>query len=138
MFLNFEVSPLLLPSSLKLILTEVLPPISTEGLTTEDVTALTESTRETMLATLREISEPGPASISEIKEDRASYETPVVPVQVVEKVLSTLVEPVEVLEQPTGTDLEQGRSNEEEADENEDEMDEDAVLLRRPRDIEMA
>lgn len=36
----------------------VLPPISTTGLTPADVTELAERTRETMLATLKEISVP--------------------------------------------------------------------------------
>ncbi|KAL7423184.1 Phosphatidylinositol N-acetylglucosaminyltransferase GPI3 subunit [Cryptotrichosporon argae] len=41
---------------------KVLSPISTEGLTTADVPALTASTRETMLETLRDISGPSPSS----------------------------------------------------------------------------
>jgi lysophosphatidate acyltransferase len=122
----------------KIALSIVLPPISTEGLTTDDVTSLTESTRETMLATLREISEPGPASITEVKEEPSNADTSVVPVRVVETVLSTLVEPVEILEQKEEFDLEKSKSSEEDSESLEDEMDEDAVLLKRPRDIEMA
>ncbi|KAL4968673.1 1-acylglycerol-3-phosphate O-acyltransferase SLC1 [Aspergillus stella-maris] len=42
----------------------VLPPISTEGLTTEDVDNLTKSTRETMLTNLLEISKTEPSDIA--------------------------------------------------------------------------
>ncbi|KAJ1308365.1 hypothetical protein OPQ81_004074 [Rhizoctonia solani] len=54
----------------------VLPPISTKGLTAADVTELAERTRETMLATLRDISVSIPADARESTPKPSPVPTP--------------------------------------------------------------
>lgn len=111
-----------------LLLTSVLPPVSTQGLTADDVTALTESTRESMLVALREISQPGPDGDKTAKvraiEARSSTPEETEPARVEPESRQASVEPV-------GSEGGKSRSSE---DGTEDEMDEDAVLLKRPRE----
>ncbi|KAK1921308.1 1-acylglycerol-3-phosphate O-acyltransferase [Papiliotrema laurentii] len=106
----------------------VLPPVSTQGLTADDVTALTESTRESMLVALREISQPGPDGDKTAKvraiEARSSTPEETEPARVEPESRQASVEPV-------GSEGGKSRSSE---DGTEDEMDEDAVLLKRPRE----
>lgn len=48
----------------------VLPPISTQGLSSEDVGQLAQDVRESMVTTLKEISAPPPAaSVTEVDDD---------------------------------------------------------------------
>ena len=54
----------------------VLPPISTEGLTAADVAELAERTRETMLATLKEISVSAPSDARESTPKPSPVPTP--------------------------------------------------------------
>lgn len=83
-----------------------------------------------MLETLKEISEPGPASMSEVKEDSVAPAAPNT------SALTTPEKEDEVGVAKEEESLGKSRSSEEEVDSNEDEMDEDAVLLKRPRDFE--
>ncbi|CAE6502047.1 unnamed protein product [Rhizoctonia solani] len=55
---------------------KVLPPIPTEGLTSTDVTELAERTRETMLATLRQISVSVPSDVRESTPKPSTVPTP--------------------------------------------------------------
>ncbi|EUC56184.1 1-acylglycerol-3-phosphate acyltransferase, putative [Rhizoctonia solani AG-3 Rhs1AP] len=55
---------------------KVLPPISTAGLTAADVTELAERTRETMLATLRDISVSAPSDARESTPKPSPVPTP--------------------------------------------------------------
>lgn len=125
--------------------TSVLPPISTIGLTSDDVSSLAESIRELMLKTLIEISRPGPGLA------RVGIEG---------KMQTGMVENMDDLKNLPGggraidtsaggtglegSDQEQEQERERGADEvsthsqngeyssTEDEMDEDAVLMKRP------
>lgn len=51
---------------------KVLPPISTEGLTTDDVPELAERVRKIMLEALKEISAPGPSDLKKDDEPQAA------------------------------------------------------------------
>lgn len=50
---------------------KILPPVSTQGLTTDDVGKLADDVRESMLSTLREISAPGPSQLTEVSDDES-------------------------------------------------------------------
>jgi 1-acyl-sn-glycerol-3-phosphate acyltransferase len=54
----------------------VLPPISTEGMTSEDVDQLVESTRSAMVTALEAISRPGPSHRTNIKLAPEDLQTP--------------------------------------------------------------
>ncbi|KAK8844606.1 hypothetical protein IAR55_006453 [Kwoniella newhampshirensis] len=126
---------------------KVLAPIPTTGLTADDVTSLAESTRELMLDTLRSISAPGPNSdsmsssktLSEPKQsstpaDRGSSSTPQ-PVKLdighAEEGLRKR-QPADTSENSSSKSGSEGRGGES----TEDEMDDDAVLLKRPKGTE--
>lgn len=87
-------------------LTLVLPPISTKGKTSEDVSKLAEETRDLMLKTLVEISAPGEAS------------KPIKEVAPLPSEVPVAVNPPSALK--TGSET------------TEDEMDDDAVVIKRP------
>ncbi|KAL7420334.1 1-acylglycerol-3-phosphate O-acyltransferase [Cryptotrichosporon argae] len=109
----------------------VLPPISTHGLTADDVHALCESTRALMLDALADMSAPGaakrhaelPAATSELARAQAGEDG------------DALATAVEARAQP---DLVDGEARARrpahggEAETTDDEMDDDAVLLKRP------
>ena len=115
----------------------VLPPISTIGLTSDDVTSLAESTRELMLATFRDISAPAPRQSDppsarlqsrhrDIKTDELG-ETPADSER-----LPSIAPDVDL--EGDVEDEEGGKDGEEET--TEDEMDEDVVLLKRPAAVQ--
>ncbi|WVR03265.1 hypothetical protein IAU60_000256 [Kwoniella sp. DSM 27419] len=122
------------PGQLKL---RVLPPIPTAGLTTDDVTALTESTREMMLETLRDISQPGPsgkrtqiASPAEpLVDDKQPEQDQDIGADLVVKAVDESSDCPSV-DGADATDDVISRSSGN--DSTEDEMDDDAVLLKRP------
>ncbi|WWC57935.1 uncharacterized protein I303_100470 [Kwoniella dejecticola CBS 10117] len=116
---------------------KVLPPIPTIGLTASDVTQLSEDTREKMLSTLRDISEPGPsasrspitASQTDTRQPEQSPET--------DGNLENEKKIVHLdIAQSSDTAKEEdmvSRSSKSGNDSTEDEMDDDAVLLKRPK-----
>ncbi|WWD05952.1 hypothetical protein V865_004037 [Kwoniella europaea PYCC6329] len=114
----------------------VLPPIPTVGLTADDVTKLSEDTREKMLETLREISEPGPSSA--VKHEPAVVEQPES-----EPAIPKEKEKEHIEDQEKGTihlDIKKSSNSDSEEvtsksgnESTEDEMDDDAVLLRKPK-----
>jgi len=128
---------------------KVLPPISTVGLTADDVTALSESTRELMLETLRAISVPSPSppaapppaeETTPIEETTTGVEDGI-PRRVVGEGRDDLegksadrhgeaLRQVESRGESVSTEESRGESVS-----TEDEMDEDAVLLKRPRAV---
>ena len=111
-----------------------MPPIPTEGLGPDDVNALTESVRETMLEALREISEPGPARMSEMSDT----DNPVVAPEALVAAPITSSGTQEVVQVGEESHIESTKTSEDEVDTTEDEMDEDAVLLKRPTDFQAA
>ena len=119
----------------------VLPPISTEGMTSEDVDSLVESTRSAMVTALEAISRPGPSHRTNIKLSPEDLQTP-------------LAELPRQLGEPVGQESDSRRRKQEGSDESasgleggselrkvesrggettDDEMDDDAVLLKRPK-----
>ncbi|WWC66947.1 uncharacterized protein I206_100854 [Kwoniella pini CBS 10737] len=112
---------------------KVLPPISTAGLTSNDVTQLSEDTREKMLETLREISEVGPSGKKPtIQLDEISQ-----PEIAKEEIKEKEKKPVHLDISNSGTEHKEeeanSRSSKSGNDSTEDEMDDDAVLLKRPK-----
>ncbi|ORX35002.1 putative 1-acylglycerol-3-phosphate O-acyltransferase [Kockovaella imperatae] len=109
----------------------VLPAITTEGMGPDDVSALTQSTREKMVATLREISAPGPLGRGPARD-----------VPPLEKLPSEqqLGQPTEGRRRSSDdgsvADSQNGDSRNREEGQwdstTEDEMDDDAVLLKKP------
>lgn len=103
----------------------VLPPIPTDGLTADDVNNLVETTREAMLSTLIEISEPGP---SQLATDEGAH----VSVQGRPEEKSP-AEPSQPAPRPKSRDVASDETRATDTDHStEDEMDDDAVLLKRP------
>nr|ODO02187.1 lysophosphatidate acyltransferase [Cryptococcus depauperatus CBS 7855] len=116
-----------------------LPPIPTTGLTSDDVTSLTESTRELMIKTLCEISAP-PAPVS------AALSQPSVPTDVIKPTTAAVHSniPGSGLHQreccrDVSTEVSDRKSvansRASGGETTEDEMDEDAVLLKIPKDV---
>ncbi|RXK36661.1 lysophosphatidate acyltransferase [Tremella mesenterica] len=119
---------------------KVLPPISTAGLTVDDVSSLAESTRRQMLETLIQISSPRPtqpspspsSSIDDLETPRAEF--PPVLDMTKQRLTSTRQENrSDGSEEKGGSELSLVDSRGGET--TEDEMDEDAVLLKRPKTI---
>lgn len=119
-----------------LLICPVLPPISTDGMTSDDVTSLAESTRQLMLDTLRSISTPSstqksaqiPAVSDDVADTPAEGEKESSNTQ---KVLQEVEIPRGEAKQPSESELSiffHSRGEET----TEDEMDDDAVLLKRP------
>ncbi|WWC85697.1 uncharacterized protein L201_000563 [Kwoniella dendrophila CBS 6074] len=118
---------------------KVLPPIPTVGLTADDVTKLSEDTRERMLNALRDISEPGPsekqtAQITEAEQ----FSDDVKNIEDQNKKTVHLNVEGDQNNQEDGQVLFESeditsRSSKSGNDSTEDEMDDDAVLLRRPK-----
>lgn len=106
----------------------VLPPISTEGLTVSDVNGLVETTREAMLSTLIEISEPGPSQRKAVDGARLSTE------ETAES--ENRSEASNSSPSPKGTSTPGDEARATDTDHStEDEMDDDAVLLKRPQAV---
>ncbi|BEI82368.1 hypothetical protein CcaverHIS002_0302360 [Cutaneotrichosporon cavernicola] len=106
----------------------ILPPISTKGLTVDDVSSLTESTREAMLTALKEISKPVPSAA----KTAAAIETSVSKATALERVRSSEKNSVDqrfVASSASDSALSEPTSR----DTTEDELDGDAVLLKRPK-----
>ena len=117
----------------QLTLNPVLPAISTEGMGPDDVNALTESTREKMVATLRDISVPGPLGKTSLAD--------VPPLEELSKDqqmgwASDEKRTGRPFADASGTGSRSGESHSGEESKGdsttEDEMDEDAVLLKMP------
>lgn len=104
----------------------VLPPIPTEGLTANDVNGLVESTREAMLSTLIEISEPGPSQLRSVKGAISSAE------KGSEGKTQSGSSPAAASPVVADTATDEARGMETDHS-TEDEMDDDAVLLKRPQ-----
>lgn len=110
----------------------VLPPIPTEGLTSENVDELVETTRGAMVAALESISRPGPSRESDIRVAPEDLQTP-------RAELPRELGSAEEEEQPrrrkqesqVGSELNLVDSRGGET--TEDEMDDDAVLLKHPK-----
>jgi len=118
----------------------VLPPISTEGMTSEDVDALVESTRDAMVEALEAISRPGPSHQSNIKLAPEDLQTPLaeLPRQLGHSDDATPRRRKDESNDDTpmkpmkgGSELRKVESRG--AETTDDEMDEDAVLLKRPK-----
>ncbi|OWZ45843.1 lysophosphatidate acyltransferase [Cryptococcus neoformans] len=120
----------------------VLPPIPTTGLTVDDVSSLAESTRESMLHALREISEPGPSS--SISTSSAVSLAPSISENTTQPPAGA---PIQLDISESGALRQRGvpssgvssewseRKFEAQSEETtEDEMDEDAVLLKKPKE----
>ena len=106
----------------------VLPAISTDGMSSDDVDALTESTREKMVAALRDISSLGPLGKTSAKDAPR-----------LEDLTSEAQDGSGKKgdSDNTGMSREESRTSSRDGHESkgsttEDEMDEDAVLLKRP------
>lgn len=110
-------------------LTPVLPPISTKGLTVDDVTGLTASTHDAMLSTLKKISQPVPAAA----KTAAAIETSVAKATALESIRNE----DDTVNQRLVSSADSADSTSEvpSRDETttEDELDGDAVLLKRPK-----
>lgn len=109
----------------------VLPPIPTTGLGPDDVTALTESTHDQMLATLKDISHTQPGESE--AQSRPRLATPSTESGVE---LKSDERPGSKRQQSgsgcSEEDSSDGHGTKDSSDGTEDEMDEDAVLLQRP------
>ena len=106
------------------LLIRVLDPIPTVGLTSDDVNELAESTRQLMLKTLIEISQPVPGA-DKAKQIEAVGETG-------SGFIPAMKEQAQLTEKSLGSaKLSAGVS---ETGSTEDEMDDDAVLLKRPKE----
>ncbi len=110
-----------------LLLIEVLPPISTEGMTADDVTSLTESTHDAMQETLKEISRPDPRHFA--PQHPTVESSPSQPEQVASRAGE---EDIELRERKIHSGMSEGGRSRNSEESTEDEMDEDAVLLKRP------
>lgn len=126
----------------------VLPPIPTTGLTVDDVTTVAESTRESMLHALREISEPGPSS--SLSTSSATPLAPPIPEHITQPPAGAPIQldiSDSIALRQRGANFssissgvssewsESERKFEEKSEETtEDEMDEDAVLLKKPKE----
>lgn len=109
---------------------KVLPPIPTQGLTAADVTELAERTRETMLATLREISVP---VLSDARESTPKPSTAPTPSPVPES--ESIVDVRELLPEGRSTQREETPSalhRSVAGSESEATTDEDLVVVDRP------
>ncbi|WWD22843.1 hypothetical protein CI109_107337 [Kwoniella shandongensis] len=125
---------------------KVLAPIPTIGLTADDVTSLAETTRELMLESLRSISAPGPSSSSSLSSSNTlSASAPSIS-PAAERESSSTPQPVHLdigqsedglrKRQPTERSDKTSKSGSSEGrggESTEDEMDDDAVLLKRPK-----
>jgi lysophosphatidate acyltransferase len=115
----------------------VLPPISTEGMTSEDVDALVESTRSAMVKALEEISRPGPSHQTDIRLAPEDLQTPLaeLPRQLGHSDDATPrrrnQEDSDDTPMKGGSALRKVESRG--AETTDDEMDDDAVLLKRPK-----
>ncbi|ADV24659.1 lysophosphatidate acyltransferase [Cryptococcus gattii E566] len=125
----------------------VLPPIPTTGLTVDDVTTIVESTRESMLHALREISEPGPSS--SLSTSSATPLAPPIPEHITQPLAGAPIQldisdSIALRQRGANSSgissgicsewSESERKFEEKSEETtEDEMDEDAVLLKKPK-----
>ncbi|WVN85990.1 uncharacterized protein L203_101148 [Cryptococcus depauperatus CBS 7841] len=118
---------------------KILPPIPTTGLTSDDVTSLTESTRELMIKTLCEISAP-PAPVS------VALPQPSVPTDAIKPTMAAVHSNIPgsgLHQRECCRDVSTEVSNRKSVansrasggETTEDEMDEDAVLLRMPKDV---
>lgn len=122
----------------------VLPPIPTTGLTVDDVTSIAESTRESMLHALREISEPGPSS--PFSTSSATPLAPPIPEHITQPpagapIQLDISDSIALRQRGANSSgissewSESERKFEEKSEETtEDEMDEDAVLLKKPKE----
>jgi lysophosphatidate acyltransferase len=114
----------------------VLPPISTEGMTSEDVDELVESTRNAMVKALEAISRPGPSHQTNIKVAPEDLQTPLaeLPRQLGHSDDATPRRRKDESNDDTpmkgGSELRKVESRG--AETTDDEMDDDAVLLKRP------
>ena len=110
----------------------VLPPIPTAGLGPDDVTALTESTHDQMLATLKEISHPHPSERQPQTPPRLAGPSAE---SSAESEMDAGKPGSERRQSESGSgeeDSSDGHGTKDSGDGTEDEMDEDAVLLKRP------
>lgn len=106
----------------------VLPPIPTEGLTVSDVDGLVETTREAMLSTLIEISEPGPSQWKTVEGARVFTEETA---ESENRSKASNPSP-----SPEGTSAAGDDARATDTDHStEDEMDDDAVVLKRPQAV---
>lgn len=105
-------------------LTPVLPAIPTTGLTADDVPRLTETTRDAMLAALKELSPPA-AKLPEAAQS-SGKSTAVEGNQLDSLRQRPLAESAETSTASLVDTLSRGESTE-------DEMDDDAVLLKHPK-----
>lgn len=109
----------------------VLPPISTEGMTSEDVDALVESTRKAMVEALEAISRPGPSHQTNIRLAPEDLQTPLA------ELPRQLGEPDEATprrrKEDGETENELRKVESRGGETTDDEMDDDAVLLKRPK-----
>lgn len=126
----------------------VLPPVPTTGLTVDDVTTIAESTRESMLHALREISEPGPSS--SFSTSSAAPLAPPIPEHITQPpaggpIQLDISDSIALRQRGANSSgissgissewSESERKFEEKSEETtEDEMDEDAVLLKKPKE----
>ena len=115
----------------------MLPPISTTGLGPDDVSDLANSTRELMLRTLKDISAPGPSSAS---APRAIPSEETRSNNLEKKAAEGLRERRQEGSSSGGAQdvrsqepLELDQTNSRGEETTEDEMDEDAVMLKRPK-----
>lgn len=120
----------------------VLPPIPTTGLTVDDVTSLAVSTRESMLHALREISEPGPSS--SISTSSAVSLAPPISENTTQPPAGASIQ-LDISESGAlrqrgvpssgvSSEWSEGKFEAQSEETTEDEMDEDAVLLKKPKE----
>lgn len=116
----------------------VLPPISTDGLTSDNVDELVESTRSAMVKALESISRPGPAHQSDIQVAPEDLQTPraELPRQLGDA--STEDSHARRRNQESSGDAshlgsELSKVDSRGAETTDDEMDDDAVLLKHPK-----
>jgi hypothetical protein len=112
------------------LMSTVLPPISTIGLTSEDVTRLSETTHDEMLKVLQEISAPGPSGIKSHsgpqKSESTATSAPAPTAELRQRPAEQSRGPEELQQAPA---LTKRRGS----DSTEDEMDDDAVLIEKPK-----
>jgi lysophosphatidate acyltransferase len=115
-----------------------LAPIPTTGLGPDDVTALAESTHDQMLATLKDISRDGQSETA-----RAAQSSSPTSSSKDESALQKAGEEKPISQEHADddsrdADSSDGLGTKDSSDGTEDEMDEDAVLLKRPTDEQTA